>query len=146
SNMNGRWVVVNYTLGKYFGDDLNESEVYEFVKSYKDQLAGVLAEAGPINVLEEPIVQFHYGGADAGKGIGSGLKFGGPVSHEGKAPMDKGGDTEPQNEDDFGPDTWIYKKGKLPPADNRFFSFVPKWDEKLSGISEEIWTAQENLW
>src|SRR5262249_41994592 len=85
---------------------------------------------------------------DGGKGFGK--VPGGPSSgFEGKPPpMDiKSGDPDDQlDEDSFGPDTWIYKKGKLPPADNRFFSFVPKWDEKISGISEEIWAAQETLW
>jgi hypothetical protein len=156
-----RVISVTYARGKFFGQDLTTPEINSYAERYKDQLADVIAEAGPLNVLGQPVVQFRYSGGGAGSG-GGGFGKGRGIGGDGAATTTRGGgrpgpfkgpgggapkDTgEFSDEDAISGDTWIYRPGKLPPPDNRFFTYVPKWDKKLRDISDEIWSAQENLW
>jgi hypothetical protein len=151
-----RVLAITYVTGRYFGEELSTSEIHSFVENYKDQLPEVLAEAGALNALGQPIVQFRYLGGDGGVGA-SRMSPSAPGFGRGKGPLGFGeaginpgggkpGNNEPSDEDAFGPESWIYRAGKLPPSENRFFTYVPKWDEKLTDISQEIWAAQEDLW
>jgi hypothetical protein len=159
-----RVLAITFVTGRYVYEDLSDSEIALFAETYKDQLADVLAEMGPLNVLGEPIVQIRYDGGSAGgggygmgkSGFGAGSfrpkpGFGdavGPGSGfpGGGVPGGKQPDNDPAEEDAFGPETWIFRPGKLPPAENRIFPYVSKWDKNLTDISEEIWAAQEDLW
>jgi hypothetical protein len=51
-------VAVIYQVGKYFGDSLTETERARYMASYKDQLRDILAESGPLNALDDVVVQF----------------------------------------------------------------------------------------
>jgi hypothetical protein len=124
SNKVNQVVEVTFKVGKWFGEELTEQELKKYRETYKDQLPAVLAEVGPINYFKEPVVLLRY--------ITAGRAKKGAVSK------------------DLSGDTWIYladRPDRLPPDDNRFFSFVPSWPPDNRGIStEEVWTAQENLW
>jgi hypothetical protein len=157
SEMDDRILSVTFDTGKYFAQEMSDAEIAAFVETYKDQLADALAEAGPLNALGEPIVQFRYTSGDGAGGFGKGSGMnpagasrpkGGFSDAAGGGPpgAGKGAENDPPEEDAFGPETWIFRPGKLPPPQNRFFSYVPKWDKNLSDISDEIWAAQENLW
>ena len=119
-------VIVNFMVGRYFGDDLTEYEIRAYRDSYKDQLLETLAELGPVNAVNEPVVLLRY------------MSFQKATSKVVRA--------------DLSGDNWIYKPDKLPPSDNRFFSYVSAnstshWPDNWHDISpEEVWAAQENLW
>ena len=163
-----RVISVTYARGKFFGQDLTTPEINSYCAELLEQGPELARtrhrryEAGPLNVLGQPVVQFRYsgGGGSSGGASGKGRGFGGdrpPTTMRGprgeqpgafkgpggESPKDTGEFTD---EDALSGDTWIYRPGKLPPPDNRFFTYVPKWDKKLRDISDEIWTAQENLW
>jgi hypothetical protein len=119
-------VIVNFAHGRYFGEDLTEYEIRAYRDTYKDQLLETLAEIGAVNAVNEPVVLLRY------------IPFTKVVTKAGRA--------------DLSGDNWIYKPDKLPPSDNRFFSYVSAnslshWPDNWHDISsEEIWAAQENLW
>jgi hypothetical protein len=138
SKNEGRQVAVTYVTGRFFGDDLTDNEVRAYCNGYKEQLAGALAELGPVNVLDQPVVLLRYARDDAAKGQYR------PEVRVGVPPPKDNLKGEPTDEDELANDTWIFKKDKLPPADNRFFSYVPAWGVNTN--SEEVWAAQENLW
>jgi hypothetical protein len=164
----GRPVVITYYQGKSFGDKFTRAEYDAFVKYYDTQLPAALRDAGPVNVLGEPIVQFRYvkSAGAAGPGSAPGAKM---PKFKGKGPIPKVEEkVDPDDEVDRAKylvgDTWIYDANVFddtnldarakwqrskPPPDNRFFSYVPNWNFKQSfadDIAEEIWIAQENLW
>jgi hypothetical protein len=158
SDKKDRYVVVTYYQGKFFGEKFSRNEVDLYKKHHAEQFDAVFQELGAVNVLKETVVQFRYSGGGGGA-YGSGFKGQPPL--KGVGIKGKGGD--PKERDDPGEDdetdaehlageVWIYEPAKKnkPPADNRFFAYVPKWKfdnaAKPEDIAEEIWIAQENLW
>jgi hypothetical protein len=115
-------VTINFTVGKFFGENFTDSEKRAYQNSYREQFPEVLAELGAANYLNEPEMLQRYLLTRNTKNAGVVI-------------------TEVAN------DAWIYKPGRIPPDDNRFFTYVEKWADLLNQISaEEIWTAQEMLW
>jgi hypothetical protein len=125
SNKINQIVEVSYKVGRWFGEELTQEELKKFRETYKEQLPEVLAEVGPLNYFKEPVVLLRYLSAGVAKG---------------KKAVSK----------DLVGDTWIYlpdRPDRLPPDDNRFFSYVPAWPLNNNEVSpDEVWTAQENLW
>jgi hypothetical protein len=158
-----RAVTVTYVTGHTFGDEFSKAELKKYGDTYRNQLGDVIAEAGPVNALGKPLVQFRYSGSSDNRGSGrmpfgspggpGSPPFGSPGPGGADAPGGGGGVKKDPladlTEDDFYNETWVYKKGKLPPYDNRFMPYVPEWTERFednADASEEVWAAQENLW
>jgi hypothetical protein len=79
------------------------------MKTYKDQIREALEEAGPLNALEEPLVQFR----------------GWTFPNKGKK--------------------YVWKDSDFPPAGAKFLRYVAGQWKDDADISEEAWTAQEDL-
>lgn len=106
-------VAITFQKGKYFGDDLTAAERSRYMDSYKEQTREVLEEAGPLNALDETLVQFkgwtfRKGDFVAGKG-------------------------------------YVWKDADYPPKGAKFFRYVTEQWKGEQDISEEAWTAQEDL-
>jgi hypothetical protein len=143
SGGNSRLVAVTYVAGKYFGEELTPNEIRKFKNTYKEQLNDVLAEIGPLNAMQQPVVLFRYGGNQGSRFTGA--PKGVPGGRQGFN-QPPGLAEQPTEAAEVSGDSWVYRKDRLPPVDNRFFSYVPEWDDRVLGISDEIWAAQENLW
>ncbi|HYT93923.1 MAG TPA: hypothetical protein VEL76_34710, partial [Gemmataceae bacterium] len=134
----GSVVSVVYQRGVYSYDELTDSEQGIFAndkKGYRTQLLDVLKEAGPLNELDELVVQSRMDPSAVTRTGREGAVMPPPIV------------PGPRGTTDL---KWAFKKdGKLPPSNNRVFHWVEKWERGDRGrddISEEVWLAQEDLW